>query len=99
MINLYSVLNKQVSQNKALSFGISTTRLKEIMRSNDIFLQVDQIKDTKYLSGSLKYNGYDVFINNNTLISQTAKSEPEILSGIAKSIPEGSTLSVFIARA
>ncbi|MEI8389459.1 MAG: hypothetical protein WCG23_06195 [bacterium] len=99
MLNLNSVLNRQVPQKKSLSFGISPERLKELMDSKNISLQVDPIKDTKYLSGTLKYNGCDVFINNNTLISQTAKSEPEILSGLAKSIPEGSTLSVFIARA
>ena len=98
MFNLNSVLNRQVQPKKSLGFGISPERLKELMDSKNISLQVDPIKDTKYLSGTLKYKGCDVFINN-TSISQTAKNEPEILSGLAKSIPEGSTLSVFIARA
>ena len=99
MFNLNSVLNKQVPQNKSLGFGISSARLKEIMSSNDISLQLDPIKGTKYLSGTLKYNGCDVFINNNTVIAQTAKSKSEIISGLAKSIPDGAILSAFITRA
>lgn len=91
MLNLNSVLNRQVPQNKSLGFGISSARLKELMNTYKMYPSITPIANNQWSSTLAIGGDYQVFCNN-TPIQVTYRNQNELLPKMANSIPVGSKL-------